>query len=108
MSYEDTYQPNRPNQYNQLDGGMYFYGLAIESYKGGQWEHSQAMAARAITILESISTIDSGWYENLATNTFEPIDFEGIRERRDTLIQKCHGILGEIAVGQNIPLSLAA
>lgn len=80
-SHEQTYQPNRPTQYNQLDEADYFL--------------ARGLAGRALVIYESVTTAHSGSYANSATScTEEPIDFDGIRHRRNAGIKHCQIALG--------------
>lgn len=80
ISHEQTYQPNRPTQYNLLDEADYFL--------------AKGLAGRALVIYQSIDTVTYGYYENPVTRRSEPVDFNGIRARRNAGIACCKAILG--------------
>lgn len=79
-SYESTYQPNRPTQYNTLDAADYFLAIGV--------------AGRALALYWSIDIDKTGVYYNYAIQASEPIDFDAIRSRRNEGIQRCQELLG--------------
>ena len=108
-SHSDTYQPDRPAQYNLLAESAYFYFRAVEHYHASDIDTARQMAARATATLGSIDTIigETGVYTRHDGRTHE-IDFGWVRDQRDILMQSCREMLGQSATRLAIDSPVAA